>query len=89
MWHNFMGGIAWGLGVTVGLSVLFAVLGFLGSRVDWVPVIGKFVNGITQSLDTNRPQVSAPRRATPTPTPSPTPTPNTTPTPTITPTPTL
>lgn len=62
MWHNFMGGIAWGLGVTLGLSILFGTLGYLGSKVDWVPVIGKFFSDVTKSIEQNRPQIQTPQR---------------------------
>ncbi|MBI2591016.1 MAG: hypothetical protein HYW33_04100 [Candidatus Blackburnbacteria bacterium] len=58
IWNNFWGGIAWGLGVTVGLSILFGAIGFLGSKVNWVPVIGKFVQQVTQYAEGNRPRIS-------------------------------
>ena len=40
--NNFIGGIAWGLGITVGLSVFLGILAFIGSRIDLVPVVGDF-----------------------------------------------
>ncbi|OGY08183.1 MAG: hypothetical protein A2700_00285 [Candidatus Blackburnbacteria bacterium RIFCSPHIGHO2_01_FULL_44_64] len=59
---NFIGGVAWGLGVTVGLSLLFATMGFLGSKVNWVPVVGNFLSEITKSIEENRPTVG-PKKA--------------------------
>jgi len=44
--NNFIGGIAWGLGVTVGLSVFIGVLAFIGSRIDLVPVVGDFASKV-------------------------------------------
>lgn len=45
--NNFLGGIAWGLGATVGVSILVALFGFLLRQVDVVPVLGTFVSDIT------------------------------------------
>lgn len=44
--NNFIGGLAWGLGVTVGLSLLLALLAFIGARIDFVPVVGDFVSKV-------------------------------------------
>lgn len=41
-----MGGFAWGLGATIGLSLLIALLGFLAQYIDFVPIIGNFVSDI-------------------------------------------
>lgn len=41
--NNFIGGIAWGLGVTVGLTVFIALLAFIGSNIDFVPIVGDFI----------------------------------------------
>lgn len=62
MWHNFMGGIAWGLGVTLGLSILFGTLGYFGSKIEWVPVVGKFFSDIIKTVESDRPQLTPPRR---------------------------
>jgi len=64
LWHNFLGGIAWGIGVTLGLSILFGTLGYLGSKVDWIPVVGKFFSDVTKAVEGNRPQIQAPQRQT-------------------------
>lgn len=55
MFNNFLGGIAWGLGVTVGLSIVFAVFGFIFSKVDFIPVIGTFVAQITNFVASSNP----------------------------------
>lgn len=44
--NNFLGGIAWGLGGTIGLFVGAAILGFILSKIDLIPVIGTFVSDI-------------------------------------------
>ncbi|MFH1187148.1 MAG: DUF5665 domain-containing protein [Candidatus Levyibacteriota bacterium] len=56
--NNFIGGIAWGIGATVGISVLVAILGFLlSARLDLIPIIGTFISDITsfvlENLQTN------------------------------------
>lgn len=53
---NFLGGIAWGLGVTVGLGVVFAILGFVISRIDFVPIIGGFFQQILPYLNPGIPK---------------------------------
>ncbi|HSW87568.1 MAG TPA: DUF5665 domain-containing protein [Candidatus Saccharimonadales bacterium] len=40
---NFLGGIAWGLGASIGVSLILAILGFIASKVNLVPVVGTFV----------------------------------------------
>ncbi len=52
-WHtifvnNFIGGIAWGLGATVGLSIVVAILGFILSKTNLIPFVGTFVAEVMQ-----------------------------------------
>lgn len=46
MWSNFLGGIAWGLGITIGLSIVFAILDYLLHQISVIPVIGNFIISI-------------------------------------------
>lgn len=46
IWNNFVGGIAWGLGATVGISIIFTILGLIAKNIDFVPIIGTFVSDI-------------------------------------------
>lgn len=55
--NNFIGGIFWGLGVTVGLSILFAILGVIFSKINLIPVIGGFVSQITNFVLQNNPHL--------------------------------
>lgn len=41
--NNFIGGVAWALGATVGLAVILAVLGLIVKNVNLVPYVGNFV----------------------------------------------
>ena len=53
--NNFLGGISWGLGTTIGLSVFFAILGVIISRVDLIPIIGDWVSQILNSVLSKNP----------------------------------
>lgn len=44
--RNFLGGIVWGLGATIGVSIILAVLGFFLSKVNLVPIIGSFLSDV-------------------------------------------
>lgn len=44
--NNFLGGISWGLGATVGLSLFFVLLGVIAKEVNLVPVVGSFVSEV-------------------------------------------
>lgn len=52
-WHtifvnNFIGGVAWGLGATVGLSIVVTLLGFIFTKINLIPFVGTFVADIMQ-----------------------------------------
>lgn len=55
--NNFLGGIAWGLGATVGVSIFFAVLAFLVSKINLIPVVGNFVTGVIGYILQNNPNL--------------------------------
>lgn len=50
---NFTGGIAWGLGATVG----FAIIGFLISKIDLVPIVGDFITNVNEYILQKNPQL--------------------------------
>jgi len=57
MWHNLLGGISWGLGATLGLSLVLALVGFILRNIDFIPVVGDFVYKITEYIETTNTKV--------------------------------
>lgn len=57
MLDNFLGGIAWSLGTLVGATIIFAVIGYILTRVDLVPIIGNWFGSILESSMKNRIQL--------------------------------
>ena len=55
--NNFLGGLAWGLGATIGLSLIVFVLGLLAKYVDLVPLVGDFVARVIEFILQNEPQL--------------------------------
>ncbi len=55
MMDNFLGGISWSLGVVIGGAFVLAILGFLISKVNVIPIVGDFVGQIMYFVETNQP----------------------------------
>ena len=49
MFDNFLGGLFWSLGTFIGLGLLTVVTGYFLSRIDLVPIIGKWMAEILQN----------------------------------------
>lgn len=47
--HNFIGGVAWGLGLTVGLALVTYILGLSVSIFGGLPLIGDLLANIVKS----------------------------------------
>lgn len=52
--NNFLGGLAWGVGVTLGLTILFGIIAFVSSHINFVPIVGEFVSKVLNYVLTNR-----------------------------------
>ncbi len=52
--NNFIGGIAWGLGATIGASILLAILGIVAGKINTVPLIGSFVSEVVVFVEENK-----------------------------------
>jgi len=55
--NNFIGGIAWGLGATVGLAIILTLTGFLLGKIGLVPIIGDFIANVNEYILQNHPQL--------------------------------
>ena len=55
--NNFFGGIAWALGATVGLSIIFVLLGIIAKNVNLVPYVGSFVSQVINFVLANNPNL--------------------------------
>jgi len=53
--NNFIGGLFWALGATVGLALIFTILAFIAKNINLVPVIGSFVSQIINFILSNNP----------------------------------
>ena len=47
------GGIGWGIGLTLGTAVIIYIAGIFVSKVDFVPVFGKFAADVIKSAQSN------------------------------------
>lgn len=55
--NNFIGGIAWALGATVGLSLIIALLTLLLKNINLIPFIGNFVAGVIEFVVSKNPNL--------------------------------
>lgn len=58
MFDNFLGGLFWSLGTFLGLAVLTVIATYFVSKIDLVPIIGKWIAEILQNATTQiQPQI--------------------------------
>jgi hypothetical protein len=55
--NNFIGGIAWAFGVTVGLSLVVAILTPILKHVNLIPSVGSFVANVMQFVADKNPNL--------------------------------
>ncbi len=46
LWNNFIAGVAWALGATIGISIIIALLSIFSHYVNFVPIVGGFVSKV-------------------------------------------
>lgn len=57
LWNNFIAGIAWALGATVGLSIIIALMSLLSKNVDFIPIVGSFISDVIDFILKNNPNL--------------------------------
>ncbi len=55
--NNFIGGLSWALGATVGLSLIVTILGLIAKNINLVPIIGSFVSNIIDFVLAHNPNL--------------------------------
>jgi hypothetical protein len=55
--NNFLGGIAWAIGATVGLSVVAILLGIILKNINLVPYVGNFISGVIEFIINKNPNL--------------------------------
>ncbi|OGH37407.1 MAG: hypothetical protein A3B44_02045 [Candidatus Levybacteria bacterium RIFCSPLOWO2_01_FULL_38_21] len=48
--NNFVGGIFWTIGVTIGFALIIVFLSFIAKKIDIIPVIGDFASQVTSRV---------------------------------------
>lgn len=57
MFNNFIGGAAWALGATIGLSLIIAILTILAKNINFVPIVGSFVSHVINFILATNPNL--------------------------------
>ena len=55
--NNIVGGIAWGLGATIGVSIVLAIIGLIFRQINLIPVVGNFVASVVEFISENNPHL--------------------------------
>jgi hypothetical protein len=57
--NNFIGGIAWALGATLGLALIVGILSLILKNVNVIPVIGNFIADTIKFVISKNPNLLA------------------------------
>ncbi len=57
IFNNFIGGIAWTLGVAVGSTIIIALLSYFLGQINLVPFVGDFVLKVVEFVQQNNPNL--------------------------------
>lgn len=57
LFNNFLGGMSWAVGATIGLALVIILLGFVSKNVKVVPIAGSFLSDLVNELKVAAPQL--------------------------------
>ena len=57
--NNFIGGIAWALGATIGLALIIGILTLILKNVNVIPVVGSFIADTIKFIIAKNPNLLA------------------------------
>jgi len=57
--NNFLGGMAWALGATIGLALIAIILALILKNISLIPVIGNFVAEVIRFVVQKNPNLFA------------------------------
>ncbi len=57
IFNNFIGGIAWTLGVATGSTIIIALLSYFLGQINLVPFVGNFVLKVVEFVQQNNPNL--------------------------------
>jgi hypothetical protein len=57
LFNNFLGGMSWALGATIGLSIIFAALGIIAKNINFVPIVGSFASQVVDFVLAHNPSL--------------------------------
>ncbi|MEK9147006.1 MAG: DUF5665 domain-containing protein [Patescibacteria group bacterium] len=47
--YGLLGGIGWGIGLSIGTAAILYLIGFVVSKIDFIPVLGQFLAEVIKS----------------------------------------
>lgn len=50
---GLVGGLGWGIGITLGTSAIILIIGYFVSRIDFIPILSQFLADVIKSADPN------------------------------------
>lgn len=57
IFNNFIGGMFWGIGATVGVALFFFIITIIAKNINLVPVVGSFASEVLSFILATNPNL--------------------------------